>query len=683
MINSTTPDSIDGVFPYSANELKSKNTNSYTSQESAEKKELRQALKNSQKRYAIATEIISDGLWEWNLKSGTICYSDRWKSTIGCNDGQIINSPSEWLNRVHPEDFKRLKHNLTACRQGKIARFEIEYRMLHQDRQYRSMYCRCAAVTDAKGKVSHLIGSQVNIRQRYIEAKANDLVLYDCLTNLPNRQLFIKKLEQLSRSNLEPGLVGILCLDLDRFKDINRDFGHLIGDRLLVEIVLKLETCLQSNRLLRHTRLKSTGFPRQSDTDAGCENQLPTLEVTPGKADLEMCNDTETTRTQIVARDSIARLGSDEFAILLTGFTNPEYPTELAARIQQEFSEPIKVKNEVKNRSILVSLSIGIALPTRLNEHFEQNISHSPLECLQNAEIAMQQAKAKGQARNVIFESTVHLQNMKKSKSEDELRKAIEQEQFELYYQPIFRLEDRHLVGFEALIRWRHPVRGLISPAEFIPLAEDTGLIMPIGWWVLRSACGQMRQWHQKHSADSLFISVNITGKQFSQPYAADMIAQTIQETGLDPRYLKLEITESEIIENINLVLPTVEQLKSLGIQLSMDDFGTGYSSLSYLHFLQIDTLKIDRCFIQGIESDLQKLELVRTIINLAEVFELDVVAEGIETEQHYSQLLDLQCKHGQGFLFHKPLSVAMATDLLVGAFRETPLLSESRIKLE
>ena len=608
MIDSTNPDSFSSVFSYSTKSdlEQDKDTNSY-SKRRIQKKELKlsQALKNSQKRYAIATEVIADGFWEWDLSKDRICYSARWKNTIGYSDRQITNNLAEWLDRVHSKDKERLKQNLIACKEGKISQFEIIYSILHQNGQYHSMYCKCAVVTDALGRASHLIGSQVDMSQQHIK-RLNNRVLYDRLTNLPNRQLFIQQLEELSMKNNPDCLLGILCIDLDRFKNINRNFGHLIGDRLLVEIVRKLKACLQT-------------------TD-----------------------------------DSIVRLGSDEFAILLTGFTNPNYPSELATRIQQEFSEPIRVEQHL----ILISLSIGIALSNCSTAVGDRTIDNKPIECLHKAEIAMHQAKAKGQACNVIFEPSIHLQNLKKSQSEDELRKAIEQEQFELHYQPVIGLEDRQLVGFEALIRWRHPVKGLIAPAEFIPLAEDTGLIMPIGWWVLRSACAQMSQWHQKYDA-SLFISVNITGKQFSQPYAADIISTIIEETALNPRYLKLEITETEIIENINLVLPTVDKLKSLGIQLSMDDFGTGYSSLSYLHYLPIDTLKIDRCFIRGIESDRHQLELVRTIIKLAEVFELDVVAEGIETEQHCFKLLELQCKYGQGYLFHKPVSSAMATELL------------------
>jgi diguanylate cyclase (GGDEF)-like protein/PAS domain S-box-containing protein len=638
VIDSTPPDSFSSVFYDSEIDLEqNQDTSSYSLKESREKKQLRQALKDNQKRYAIATEITSDGIWEWDLSHNQIRYSSRWKSTIGYSDRQITDCPTEWLNRVHPDSRKHLEHNLTACRKGRISEFEIEYPLLHKNGRYRHMYCKCAAVTNIRGEVSHLIGSQIDISQHRATIPSNDPASYDRLTNLPNRQLFIQKLEELSRQKqAQNDSFAILCLDLDRFKNVNRNFGHQIGDRLLIKIVAQLKSFLQT-------------------------------------------------------KDLLARLGSDEFAILLTGFSDLNYPTKFAAHIQQQFSQPI----EVEEHFVFISVSIGIALAASLDKYSQLNIpqsnSSSPtqnqgvgevcrqakkrmarhfskcrinlVESLQNAETAMQQAKGR-QACNIMFESAIYLQNLQQSKSEDELRKAIEQEQFELHYQPVIRLEDRQLVGFEALIRWQHPRLGLIPPAEFISLAENTGLIMPMGWWVLRSACAQMRQWHQQYDAN-LFISVNITAKQFSQPYAADIIVQIIEQTALNPHDLKLEITESEIIENINLVLPTAEKLKSLGIQLSMDDFGTGYSSLSYLHCLPIDTLKIDRCFIRGIDSDRHQLELVRTIIRLAELFELDIVAEGIETEQHCSQLLDLKCKYGQGYLFHKPLSVASATQLL------------------
>ena len=587
---------------------KSKNDPEANVSLSSRERQLLKELQDCKQRYAITVKAISDGVWEWDLSSDRIDYSARWKSMVGSQEWEIQNNPVEWLVRVHPADIGRLKQNLAACRQGKIEQFEMEYSLLHKDGQYRFMRCKCLAVKNVRGEISHLIGSQTNITdRRQIETRLKHYTWYDRLTNLPSRQFFIERLQELSRLDRDENyLFGILYLDLDRFKNINYNFGHLTGDLLIIEIVRKLKFCL---------------------------------------------------RTQ----DILARLGGDEFAVLLVGFDDPYYPSEVASRIQQEFSEPIKIAED----SILITIGIGIADPQLAEDYFSTSSKNDLIGSLKNAEIAMVQAKQKGQACSKVFESQWHLQDLEKSRSADDLRKAIEQEQFKLKYQPIVRLKDRQLIGFEALIRWQHPVWGSVDPANFIPLAENTGLIVPMGWWVLRSACEQMAQWHQEFSVESAFISVNISGKQFSQSYAGDIIAQILEETGLNPACLKLEITESEIIENIDLVISTVEKLKCMGVELSMDDFGTGYSSLSYLHCLPIDTLKIDRCFIQGMERDRHQLELVKTIIKLAQVFNLDLVAEGIESELQLQQLVDLGCKYGQGYLFSQAVTPAIAITML------------------
>lgn len=601
MNHSAIRHAFNNVLPLLNSELSTRTIIDAAQQKSAEDK-LRQDLHNSEAKYALTTEITSDGIWFWDLSSDRLEYSARWKSMVGCGEQEINHSLIEWLVRVHPTDVEKLKRHLAECWQGKVDRFEVEYSLLHRDGQYRLMRCKCIAVANLAGAVSHLIGAQTDLTQdRQIKARLNYQVDHDRLTKLPNRQLFIEKLQELSRLKQHPEYsFGILCLDLDRFKNINHNFGDEIGDRILVEIVRQLESCLRP-------------------------------------------------------QDILARLGGDEFAILLTSFVDEQRPAVIASQIQQQLSTPIKIAEY----SILVSTSIGIATPD--TSDLSANTTNGLLQSLQNAELAMYQAKARGQACNQVFESRLHLQTLEKTRSEDDLRKALEQEQFVLYYQPLVQLVDQQLIGFEALIRWEHPLRGLISPGDFIPLAEATGLIIPIGWWVLRSACEQMVQWQKNSAAKLIFVSVNITGKQFSQPYAGDIIAQILTETGLNPKCLKLEITESEIIENIALVLPTVERLKSLGVQLSMDDFGTGYSSLSYLHCLPVDTLKIDRSFIQGMESDRHQLELVKTIIKLAEVFELDLIAEGIETQTQCAELIELQCKYGQGYLFSKPVNSAIA----------------------
>lgn len=570
-------------------------------------------LENSDDKYAFAEKVTHDGLWRWESHSNHIYYSARWKSMVGCKQEEVGNNPLEWLVRVHDANIAKLRSSLSSCWQGEILQFEIEYSLLHQDGNYRLMHCKCIAIKDQTGKVIRLIGSQTDISQHQAtKAQIHYQADYDALTGLPNRQSFIKILTNLSQLKQDDSRFGILCLDIDRFQYINHNFGNIVGDLLLIKIVDKLQSCLGMS-------------------------------------------------------DYLARLDGDEFAILLGNFSQVDYPLEVASKIQQEFSMPLKVKEH----SILVTASIGIATIPLEKQPFQSQVETQSANCgliefLQSAELALRQAKNQGKACNKVFEPAAYLETQAKFKAQDDLREALEKEQFILHYQPIVQLNNRQLVGFEALARWQHPINGLIMPSKFVSLAEKTGLIMPIGWWVLRSACQKMADWHRHHSfSQPPFISVNITSQQLSQPYASDIITKILLETGLHPQFLKLEITESEIIENIDIVLVTAEKLKKIGVQLSLDDFGTGYSSLSYLHRLPINSLKIDRSFIQDIEISNHKLELVKTIIKLAQVFCLDVIAEGIEQELHSDQLIDLQCKYGQGYLFSQPLSSENAQALL------------------
>jgi len=583
-------------------------------QELVEGRRLSEKLDDNNERYPFADQVTHDGLWKWEAGSNQIFFSARWKSMIGCKQEEVGNNPIEWLARVHNNNIAKLRSNLSSCWKGEKLQFEIEYSLLHRDGDYRLMHCKCMAIQDQIGNVLCLIGSQTDISQdQTTKAQLYCKADYDTLTNLPNRQAFIKRLANLSQFIQHTDYrFGILCLDIDRFQYINHNFGHLVGDLLLIRIVAKLQSCLGNS-------------------------------------------------------DYLARLDGDEFAILLGNFDQVDYPLQVASKIQQEFSVPLKIDEH----SILVTASIGIAIVPTEKQSFESQIkttsaNYRLIEFLQSAELAMRQAKNQGKACNQVFEPAAYLETQAKFKAQDDLREALEKEQLILCYQPIVQLDNRQLVGFEALLRWQHPIDGLIMPGEFIPLAENTGLIIPIGWWVLRSACKQMADWHQLNLlAQTPFISVNITSQQLSQPYASDIIAKILVETGLHPQFLKLEITESEIIENIDIVLATAEKLKKLGVQLSLDDFGTGYSSLSYLHRLPVNNLKIDRSFILDMDVNTHKLELVKTIIKLAQVFGLDVIAEGIEQESHSTQLVDLQCKYGQGYLFSQPLSPEFAQTLL------------------
>jgi len=352
--------------------------------------------------------------------------------------------------------------------------------------------------------------------------------------------------------------------------------------------------------------------------------------------------------------DTIARLGGDEFAILLDGLENWTVATDVAERVQTELLKPFSLNGH----EVYTTASIGIRLSMDGREDAEN--------MLRDADTAMYRAKDGGKARHELFHSTMHTRAVALLKLENDLRRAIEREEFCVHYQPIMSLETESLVGFEALIRWNHPERGLVPPDEFIPLAEETGLITEIGALVLRHACAQARAWHAALGKDSLTMSVNLSGKQLTQTDLIKQIENILQETGLNPTCLRLEITESVVMENAELATNTLLQLRKLGVHLSIDDFGTGYSSLSYLHRFPVNTLKIDRSFIGRMAKGDENSEIVRTICTLANNLGMEVVAEGVETREQLELLRSLKCEYGQGYLFSKGVDAEKATALVL-----------------
>jgi diguanylate cyclase (GGDEF)-like protein/PAS domain S-box-containing protein len=360
-------------------------------------------------------------------------------------------------------------------------------------------------------------------------------------------------------------------------------------------------------------------------------------------------------RLEICLRDgdTIARLGGDEFTILLDGITDYGDAQRVAERIQEVLEQPFSLAG----RELFVTASVGIK--------YSGGGDEQPEELLRDADTAMYCAKALGKAQYQVFDARMHMQALTLLEIESDLRRAIDREEFEVNYQPIVSLESGRICGFEALVRWRHPVRGLILPSEFIPVAEETGLILQIDRWVLKQACLQMRGWQEALPVTrQMKISVNLSCKQFMQPAVVGQVLETLRETGLDPGSLKLEITESVMMEKGDYAMSVLEQLSQAGIELSLDDFGTGYSSLSYIHRFPVTTLKIDQSFIKRIGSE-QNGEIVRAVIALARNLGLEVVAEGIETVMQFDQLKALGCEQGQGYYFSQPIGGESATELL------------------
>ena len=563
------------------------------------------ALWESEERYALAVSGANDGIWDWNLTTGAAYFSPRWKAMLGYRDDEIGRDIEEWFSRVHPDDDTGLRKALEAHLTGREAQFEHEHRMLDKNGTPIWVLSRGLAVRDAGGKATRMAGSltDTTARKRAEQQLLHD-ALYDALTQLPNRTLFLDHLglamEQARRR--KDSLVALLFIDLDRFKNINDSLGHSVGDELLVELARRLSQFLR-----------------------------------PG--------------------DTVARLGGDEFAILLNDIHGAGDATRVAERVQ----ELIREKLVIGGREVFTSASIGVALS---NPSYK-----APEEILRDADTAMYRAKAAGRGGYQVFDQTMHRSVVALLKLETELRQAVEKKQFVMHYQPIVSLEDKRIVGFEGLVRWRHPEKGLVSPSRFIAVAEETGLIVPIGWWVLQQACRHAREWHRVvPMTPPLYVSVNVSGKVVMQPDMYDRVVTILGETGLSPTSLRLEITENVIMDHGSLALEKLAQFHRLGVQFSVDDFGTGYSSLSYLQRFSYDTLKIDRSFISGMDAAGDASAIVKTIVALANMLNISVVAEGVETAVQLERLREIGCSHAQGFWFSKPVDRAAAQAMLLQA---------------
>lgn len=562
------------------------------------------ALQASEERYTLTAHGARDGLWDWNLVTNQLYFSPRWKAVLGYTEEHTDNTLDFWLARIHPEERALFEAALKRHLSGYTPHFEHEYRMLHQDGTYRWVLSRGLAARDATGKALYLAGSQTDITDRK-EA--------DVLTGLPNRMVFMDRLQgALEHLKRPPGcLFAVLLLNLDRFKMINENLGPVFGDQLLIAFTKRLEACLQTEGALSHLRASYT----------------------------------------------IARLGGDEFAILIEDIQDVNDAIHLANSLQQSLTTPFMLHR----REVFTTASIGIAIST--------TSYNRPEEILRDADMAISDAKARGRGCHAVFDTTMHARAVASLQMETAMRRAVERQEFCVYYQPIVALTAGQIVGFEALARWYNPQRGLVPPDEFIPIAEDNGLIIPIGWAILRMACRQMAAWQAQFPTHlPLAVSVNLSAYQFRQHDLVHQIVRVLEDTRLAPHSLKLELTETALMDNPGLTATMLEQLRELGIQLSMDDFGTGYSSLSYLHRFPVQILKIDRSFISRLDIQGEKTVIVRTILSLAAALGMEVVAEGIETMQQLTTLQQLSCGYGQGYFFSKPLPAEVATALLASS---------------
>jgi len=569
--------------------------------DTTKRKQAEAALLKSEEQFRLTFELAPIGMAMTSLEGQFLKVNQALCDALGYTAQELLALTLTEI--IHPTERTLDDTQHQSLRRGELSHLQTERRFISESGRIVNAILKVVLVRDSQGQPLHYISQVVDIsdRKRMEEQLLHD-AFHDVLTGLPNRALFMDRLEYALRRAGQRWdyLCAVIVLDLDRFKVINDSLGHLVGDRLLSAIADRLQGCL-----------------RPSDT--------------------------------------LARLGGDEFTILLDDIPNTGAAKDIAKSIHQTLESSFNLDGY----EVFATASIGIALSGMGYNRAE--------DLLRDADTAMHRAKLQGTACYVMFDTAMSGRALAQLRLETELRWAIERQELEVYYQPIISLATGKITGFEALVRWQHPEQGMISPGAFIPLAEETGLIIPIGQWVLRTSCYQLRQWQRQFSHyPPLTMSVNLSGKQFSQTNLIEQIDQIIQETDVNPSTLKLEITESGIMEHSDSASALLERLKALNIELYIDDFGTGYSSLSRLHQFPIDALKIDRSFVSRMGDAGENGEIVQAIVTLAHNLGMDVVAEGIETTMQLAQLRGRRCEYGQGYFFSKPLNRQAAEQLMI-----------------
>ncbi len=552
------------------------------------------SLQESEERYALAARGANDGLWDWNIATGEIYFSPRWTHMLGYSENEGWSHPEEWFAHIHADDRQRVLDEIAAHRNGKTPEFVSEYRMRQKSGGYIWTLSRGIAVRDPSGKALRMAGSQTDITEGKIA---------DPLTHIPNRLYFIDRLESAMEAIGQQGSpFAVLFVDLDGFKLINDSLGHAAGDETLIDVAGRLRASVRNR-----SRRSGSG------------------------------------------QSAVARIGGDEFAILLFDIQQESDASVVAARVLDRISEPFYFDGH----RMFVSASIGIAL---------SSTATTPEDLLRNADTAMYHAKNNGKGRFEFFNEGLRERVITRFETETGLRKAIDDGQLVLHYQPIIANSTGEIHGFEALVRWNHGERGLILPGEFISIAEESDLILLLGRWVLREACLQAAEWQRRFAPyPPITVSVNVSSRQLSDLHLVEDVEAALEAAALRPSLLALEMTESSIMGNAEQTLITLNRLRRMGVGLEIDDFGTGYSSLSYLQRLPFDTLKIDRSFVQELNAGNGSMDIVKAISELAHSLKLEIIAEGVETEQQLQRLRELGCTYLQGFLFSKPLDAETA----------------------
>ncbi len=554
----------------------------------------KRALQDRDERFRSLVSNIPGAVYRYTLSA-----PKEWKVDFVSNvikdisglsaDEFIEKSISVYFEKILPQDLPLLQEAFEkAVREG--AMFSVDYRIRHPNGDFRWVHDHGRAIRGEDGRITHVDGVISDTTERTKEKERfNQLVYYDALTNLPNRELFVDRLDQAiqqARRKKESG--AVLALDLDHFKRINDTLGHPIGDQLIKAVSVRL---------------------------------------------LKLLFDS----------DTVTRISGGAFIILLPRVTKAEDAENVATKLLTAFKAPFLINEH----ELFTSCSIGIAL-------FPNDGETSDI-LIKNADAAMHISKERGKDRYQLFSSSIANNSFERLVLENSLRRALERNEFQLYYQPQLDLRTGKTIGAEALIRWKHPDLGFIPPMEFIPVAEETGLIHPIGEWVLKTACAQKKLWDEQGFKD-LRISVNLSARQFHYANLVDMVGDTIRKSGIDARCLDLELTESTIMDRLEETTLTLKRLKNMGTHISIDDFGTGYSSLMYLKTFPIDCVKIDKSFVNDVTTDPDDQAITHAIISMAHSLKLEVVAEGVETKEQLDLLKSQSCDIIQGYLFSKPI---------------------------
>jgi diguanylate cyclase (GGDEF)-like protein/PAS domain S-box-containing protein len=593
----------------------------YTVYQHLQLQRIRRQLAERDRLFQLISENAADMIAVVDRNGRRLYNSPAYQKILGYSQNEL--SATSPVEQIHPDDRARVFEAAQKARlTGRGER--LEYRIRHKDGSWRVLESTASAIQGADGDNSGLVIVNRDITER---KRAEDLLahnaFHDSLTNLPNRALFLDRLERamgVSRRHTDFKF-AVLFIDIDEFKVVNDSLGHAAGDTLLIQIAQRL-----------------TASVRETDT----------ISSSPFG----------TSVAQLVVRGStVARPGGDEFAVLVEELHDPSDAVRVAERLQKRLAVPFNLNGH----DIVTTASVGIA--------FSSDASADAQDVLRDAEIAMYRAKHSGKAQCEVFDNGMHVNALKRLQLEADLRKALELGEFRVYYQPIVSLRDGQIVGFEALTRWQRS-EGIVMPGEFIAVADEIGIILSINRQLLREACEQLHEWHELFPSDPpLTISVNITPKQFAQPDLAFEIGQIFRQTGMDPRCFDLEITETIAMADVGHSAVVLAELKALGARLSIDDFGTGYSSLSRLQGFPVDTLKIDRAFISRMDSDLETYEIVRIIVMLAHSLGLKLVAEGVETQQQVEMLKHIGCELAQGYLFSRPASREAIGQLLISNY--------------